>query len=82
MKWKLAKRKLIVHVYGTHNNTAPMHDALLSDISLADVAPPAPLDLPTLEEGTDVYDDREASLPFNFVAFSSSFHTGRDLSDF
>jgi hypothetical protein len=29
-----------------------------------------------------VYDDTEASLPFNSVALSSSFHTGRDLSDF
>jgi hypothetical protein len=36
--------------------------------------------LPTLEECTDEYDDTEVSVPFSYVAFSSSFTPARNLS--
>jgi hypothetical protein len=53
LKWTLAKRKLIVQKYGQTNH-ASAHAALLSDLSHADASPPALLDVPTLEECTDV----------------------------
>jgi hypothetical protein len=56
LKWTLAKRKLIVQKYG-HISRASAHAALLSYLSHADASPPAPLDFPTFEECTDVYDD-------------------------
>jgi hypothetical protein len=70
MKRTLAKRKLIVQKYSTHNSHASAHAALMSDLSHADPSPPAPLDVPTLE-CTDVYDDGEVSISFCPVAFSS-----------
>jgi hypothetical protein len=81
MKWTLAKPKLIVHKYG-HNNIAPARAALLSDLSHADTFPHAPLDVPTVEECTDVYDDTKVSLSFSSVAFTSSLTPGCELSNF
>jgi hypothetical protein len=57
LKWTLAKRNLIVQKYGTANINASAHAALMSDISHVDPSPPAALDVPTLEECTDFYDD-------------------------
>jgi hypothetical protein len=71
---------LIVQKHG-HTNTASAHAALLSDLSHADTSPLAALDVPTLEECTDVYDDIGASLSFNSFAFISSLTPGRDLSN-
>jgi hypothetical protein len=39
LKWTLAKRKLIVHKYGTRNVISPAHAALLSDLFPADTSP-------------------------------------------
>jgi hypothetical protein len=47
-----------------------------------DPSPPATLDVSTLEECTDGYDDTEVSVPFICVAFLSSLAPGRDLSQF
>jgi hypothetical protein len=47
-----------------------------------DVSTDNPDDMPTLEECTNEYDDTEVSVPFRFVAFSSSLAPGRDLSQF
>jgi hypothetical protein len=69
MNWTLAKRKLIVQKY---SSTTSAHDTLLSDLSHADTSPPAPLDIPTLKECTDVYDDTEVSLSFSSAIYSSS----------
>jgi hypothetical protein len=80
LKWTLAKRKLIVHKYGFLSGTAPVHVALLGDISHADSHVLASLDVPSLEECTDDYDDTEVSGPFGLVAFSSSLAPGRDVS--
>jgi hypothetical protein len=74
-RWTLAKWKMIVHKHGTPGGSASTHAALLSDV---------PIDesdgLPTLEDCTDEYDDTEVSVPFSYVAFSSSIAHGRDLS--
>jgi hypothetical protein len=66
--------------YGTPDGTAPTHVTLLSDMSHDDSHVHASLDMPTLEECTDEYDDKEVSDSFNYVAFSSSLALGRDLS--
>jgi hypothetical protein len=81
LKWTLAKRTLIDKKYG-HNNTVSVRAALPSDLPHADTFPHVPLDVPTLEECTDVYDDIEVGLSFNSVAFSSSLTLGRDRSNF
>jgi hypothetical protein len=78
LKWKLAKRKLIVKKYGNSSH-ASARAALLSDLSHEDTSPREPLDVPTLEKCTGVYDDTEVSLSFSSVAFSSSLTPGRDL---
>jgi hypothetical protein len=36
--------------------------------------------MPTLEESTDEYDEKEVSDSFNYVAFSSSLAQGRDVA--
>jgi hypothetical protein len=77
LKWTLAKRKMIVHKYGTPGGSACAHAALLSDISADETD-----SLPTLEECTDKYDDAEVSVRFSFVAFSSSITHGRDLPQY
>jgi hypothetical protein len=82
LKWTFAKRKLIVQKHGNPNNTAPAHVALLSDLNHADPCSLSPLDLPILEECTDIYDDTQVSVFFSSVAFSSSLTPGRDLSAF
>jgi hypothetical protein len=77
LKWTMAKRKLIIQKYGTYVDSAYVHAALLSDVPTDD-----PGTLPTLEEYTDEFDDTEVSVPFTFVAFSSSIVAGHDLSQF
>jgi hypothetical protein len=77
MKWTLAERKMIVQKYGTPGGSAHAHVDLLSDVTAVDDDIP-----PTLEDCTDEYDDTEVSVPFNYVAFSSSLAPGRDLSQF
>jgi hypothetical protein len=76
LKWTLAKRKMIVQKYGTPGGSASAHGALRSE----------PTDesdnLPALEDCTDEYDDTEVSVPFSYVAFSSSITTGRYLSHY
>jgi hypothetical protein len=68
---------MIVQKYGTPADSAYAHVALLSEV------PPNDLDtMPTLEECTGDFDDNEVSVPFTFVAFSSSIAPGRDLSQF
>jgi hypothetical protein len=49
-----------------------MRDVLTDDVDV----------LPTIEDCTSEYDDTEASVPFTFVAFSSSLARGRGLSQF
>jgi hypothetical protein len=75
LRWTLAKRKTIIHKYGTPAGSSFAHAALLSDVTADDTA-----SLPTLEDCTDEYDDTEVSAPFSFVAFSFSLTPGRDLS--
>jgi hypothetical protein len=75
LKWTLAKRKMIIHKYGTPCGSASTHAALMSDVPIDDSD-----SLPTLEDCTDEYDDTEVSVPFSSVAFSSSITPGRDLS--
>jgi hypothetical protein len=77
LKWTLAKRKIIVKHYGTHGSSAYAHTALLCDVPTYDQNV-----LPTLEECTNEYDDTEVSVPFTYVASSSSIAPGRDLSQF
>jgi hypothetical protein len=77
LRWTLAKRKMIIQKYGAPSGSAFAHAALLSGVTSDD-----PAGLPTLEDCTDEYDDTEVSVPFNSVAFSSSFTPGRDLSQF
>jgi hypothetical protein len=77
LKWTLAKRKMIVQKYGLPGGSASTHAALLSDVTADDAD-----SLPTLEDCTIEYDDTEVNVPFNSVAFSSSFTHGRDLSQF
>jgi hypothetical protein len=78
LKWTLAKRKLIIQKYGTPaDGSASAHATMLSDVPTN-----YPNSLPTLEECTDEFDDTEVSVPFTFVAFSSSLAPGRDLSQF
>jgi hypothetical protein len=69
---------MIIKKYGSSGGSATPHVALMSDATAAD-----DLDgLPTLEDCTYEYDDTEVSVPFIFVAFSSSLTSGRDLSQF
>jgi hypothetical protein len=77
LTWTLAKRKTIVQKYGTLGGFAFAHAALLSNVSTDDAD-----SLPTLEDCADEYDDTEVSVPFSFVAFSSSRTPSRDLSQF
>jgi hypothetical protein len=79
-KWTLAKRKLIIPKYGSPGGTAPTYVVLLSDVSNDDYALPTSHTVPTLEECIDEYDDNEVSVPFSFIAFSSSLAPGRGLS--
>jgi hypothetical protein len=67
LKWTLAKRKMVVQNYGTLGSYACAHTALLSDVPTDD-----PDFLPNLEECADECDDTKVSVPFTFVAFSSS----------
>jgi hypothetical protein len=76
MRWTFVKRKMIVQKYGTPCGFATTHAALLSDVTAADDTD----GLPTLEECIDEYDDTQVSVPFSFVAFSSSLSPGRNLS--
>jgi hypothetical protein len=76
MRWTLAKRKMIISKYGTHGGSAS-HATLLRGVTADDTD-----SLPTLEDCTHAYDDIEVSVPFSFVAFSSSLTPGRDLSQF
>jgi hypothetical protein len=78
LRWTLAKRKIIIQKYDTPGDFATAHAALLSDVTAADDHD----GMPTLEDCTDEYDDIEVSVPFNYVAFSSSLTPGRDLSQF
>jgi hypothetical protein len=75
--WAVAKRKIIVQKYGSRGDFASAHAALLSDVHTDDHDV-----LPTLENCADGYDDTELSVPFSYVAFSSSLAHGRDLSQF
>jgi hypothetical protein len=78
LKRTLAKRKMIVQKYGTLGGSASAHAALQSDVLTNESH-----SLPTLEDCTDEYDDTEVSVPFSFVAFSSSITPpGRDLSQY
>jgi hypothetical protein len=77
LTWTLAKRKMILHKYGTVGGSAYAHAALLSDVTADDNDI-----LPTLEDCTDEYDDTEVSVPFSYVAFSTFLTPGRDLSQF
>jgi hypothetical protein len=79
LKWTLAKRKSIVSKYDSPSGTLHAHAALLSDTSHDDSHVHASPDTLTVEECTDVYDDKEASVSFTLVAFSSSLAPGRDL---
>jgi hypothetical protein len=38
--------------------------------------------MPTLEDSTDEYEDTEVSVPFSYIAFSSSLGPSRDVSQF
>jgi hypothetical protein len=78
MRWTLAKRKMIIPKYGTPGGSALAHAAMLIDVTADD----NPDGLPILEDCTDEYDDTEVSVPFSFVALSSSLTPGRDLSQF
>jgi hypothetical protein len=53
LKLTLAKRKMIVHKYGTHTGSAAAHAALLSNVSNDDTHV-----MPTMEECTDEYEPR------------------------
>jgi hypothetical protein len=66
---------MIIQKYDTRGGSASAHAALLSDVTADDTD-----GVPTLEYCRDEYDDTEASVPFSFVAFSSSLTPGRDLS--
>jgi hypothetical protein len=77
LNWTLAKRKMIVHKYGTLGGHAHAHAALLSDASTDAIVV-----MPTLDERTDEYDYSEVSVPFSSVAFSSSLALGRDMPQF
>jgi hypothetical protein len=77
MKLTMAKRKMIIQKYGTLGGCASSHVAMLSDVS-----PDEHDALPTLEERTDTFDDTEVSVPFTYIAFSSSIAPCRDLSQF
>jgi hypothetical protein len=66
---------MIIQKYGTHGGSASAHAALMSDVTADDTE-----SMPTLEDCTDEYDDTGVSVPFIFVAFSSSLTPGRDLS--
>jgi hypothetical protein len=80
LKWNLAKRKMLVRKYGAPGGTTSAHAAPLSDVP-ADDAPGDDADsLSTLEDCADDCDDDEVSVPFNYVAFSSSLTPGSILS--
>jgi hypothetical protein len=66
---------MIIEKYGTRSGFASAHAALMSDVPADDVD-----SLPTLEDCTNEYFDTEVSVPFNYVAFSSSLTPSRDLS--
>jgi hypothetical protein len=68
---------MIIQMYGTRGGSAYAHAALLSNVTTDDID-----SLPTFEDCTDEYDDTEMSVPFSFVAFSSSLKPGRDFSPF
>jgi hypothetical protein len=65
--------------YGTPGGNAQAHAALLSEVSHDEPHGPCPFDMPTMKECTNEYDDTEVSVPFGYVAFSSSLAPGRDL---
>jgi hypothetical protein len=69
---------MIIQKYGAPGGSHSAHAALLSDVPAADDSD----SFPTLEECTDEYDDTEVSVPFSYVAFSSSLTPGRNLSQF
>jgi hypothetical protein len=73
---------MIVQKYGTLGGNFYAHAALLSDVSHEDFHVHAYVDMSTLEECTDEYDDGEVSVFFNYVVFLSSLTPGRDLSHF
>jgi hypothetical protein len=77
LRWTLAKRKIIIQKYGTPIGSTYAPAAMLNDVTVDDIG-----SLPTLEDCTDEYDDTGISVPFSFVAFSSSLTPGRDLSQF
>jgi hypothetical protein len=68
---------MIILKYGAHSGCASAHATLLSEVTADD-----PAGLPSLEDGTDEYDDIEVSVLFSYVAFSSSLTPGRDFSQF
>jgi hypothetical protein len=72
LKWNLAKRKMTVRKYGAPGGTTYADAALLSDVHADDVPADDTDSLSTLEDCADDYDDDEVSVPFSFVAFSSS----------
>jgi hypothetical protein len=72
LRWTLAKRKMIVHKFGTPGGSASTHAALLSHVPIDESD-----SLPTLEDCTDEYDDTEVSVPFSSVVFPSSITLGR-----
>jgi hypothetical protein len=77
LRCTLAKRKMIIHKYGTPSGAASAHAALLSDVTADDTD-----SLPTLEDCTDEYDDTKVSVPLSSIVLSSSLTPGRDLSQF
>jgi hypothetical protein len=77
LRWILAKRKMIIQKYGTPGGSPFARAALLSDVTADDTE-----SVLTLEDSTNEYDETEVSVPFSFVAFSSSLTPGRDLSHF
>jgi hypothetical protein len=80
--WTLAKRKRIIHKYGTSGGTASAYTALLSDIPLDDSHVLSSLDVPTMEECTHEYEDTKVSAPSTSIVFSSSLTPGRNLCQF
>jgi hypothetical protein len=79
-KWNVARRKMIIHRYGSLGGTASTHIVLMSDVPLDDSLVHASLDMSTLEGCIDEHDDIEVSVPFTYVAFSSSLTPSCDLS--
>jgi hypothetical protein len=76
LKWSLAKRKMLVQKYGTPSGLAS-HVVLLGDVHQSDVESDALGAGPSKMECGDEYDDKGASVSFNFVAFFASAPPGR-----